>query len=97
MSTATVSIRAHFAGKYIVPDEPVVLPLDAPLNIEVRTLDNVSREISGITAWAGDTATAAKRLAHFTEFSARLGQRAAASNIPVEALRRENIYSDDGR
>jgi hypothetical protein len=86
MSTATLSIRAHFDGKFIVPDEPVALPLDAPLHIEVRTLNNVSREISEITALAGDAAAAAKRLAHFAEFSVRLGQRSAASSIPARGF-----------
>ena len=97
MSNATVCIRAHFDGKFIVPDEPVVLPVDAPLDIEVRTPDSVSREVSGFMASAGDSRSAAQRLANFAEYSTRLEQRASAPAIPAEALRRENMYGDDGR
>jgi hypothetical protein len=31
-----VTLRAHFDGKVIVPDEPVNLPVNAPLKIEIR-------------------------------------------------------------
>lgn len=30
-------LRAHFDGKVIVPDEPVDLPANSPLEIEVRS------------------------------------------------------------
>jgi hypothetical protein len=32
-----MTLRAHFDGKVIVPDEPVDLPTDSSLEIEVRT------------------------------------------------------------
>lgn len=35
----SVIIRAHFDGKVLVPDEPIQLPVDCPLEIEVRVLD----------------------------------------------------------
>jgi hypothetical protein len=97
MSNATLCIRAHFDGKHIVPDEPVVLPLGAPLDIEVRTSQIFSPEISKVMASAGNPKSASERLAHFAEFSARLEQRHSVNGIPAEALRRENIYGDDGR
>lgn len=31
-----VAVRAHFNGKVIVPDEPLDLPKDQPLIVEVR-------------------------------------------------------------
>jgi len=37
-----MTLRAHFDGKVIVPDEPVDLPVDAPLEVEVRTSNGVS-------------------------------------------------------
>ena len=33
----TVTIRAHFDGKVIVPDETVSLPRDTPLTVHVET------------------------------------------------------------
>jgi hypothetical protein len=33
------SLRAHFDGRVLVPDEPVDLPRDRVLEIEVRALD----------------------------------------------------------
>ncbi len=32
----SVVIRAHFDGKVIVPDEPVSLPVDRPMEAELR-------------------------------------------------------------
>ena len=32
------TIRAHFDGRVIVPDEMVVLPLNEPLKVQVETL-----------------------------------------------------------
>jgi len=30
-----MTLRAHFDGKVIVPDEPVSLPIDTPLDVEI--------------------------------------------------------------
>ena len=32
----SMTIRAHFDGRVIIPDEPVELPVDQPLELEVR-------------------------------------------------------------
>jgi hypothetical protein len=32
----SMTIRAHYDGKVLVPDEPVELPVDQPLEIEVH-------------------------------------------------------------
>jgi len=71
--------------------------MDAPLGIEVRTSECVSRELSGIMASSGSSKSAAQHLTDFTEFSARLGQRPSTTGIPAEALRPENMYGDDER
>jgi hypothetical protein len=35
-SDMSMTIRAHFDGKVLVPDEPLELPVDQPLEIEVH-------------------------------------------------------------
>ena len=32
------TIRAHFDGRVLVPDQPVNLPKDTPLEVDVRTV-----------------------------------------------------------
>ena len=85
MNNATLSIRAHFDGKVIVPDEPVDLPLNTALDVDVR------RRLASSPA---DEATVARRLAALKRFVAH-GVR--GSSIPDEMLRREHLYGDDGR
>ena len=34
----SVKVRAHFDGKAIIPDEPVDLPVDKPLEAELTVL-----------------------------------------------------------
>lgn len=38
----TISIRAHYDGRVIVPDEPVDLPVDLPINVDVTTISYAS-------------------------------------------------------
>ena len=40
----SVVIRAHFDGKVIVPDEPVDLPVDEPLEFELKQGRSRERE-----------------------------------------------------
>jgi hypothetical protein len=83
----TVTIKAHFDGKVIVPDEPVDLPVDQPLEVELRTPVD-SRQASG-----GDLPSAeviAERLARLRTGSGRI----RGVTLPDEALRRENIYEE---
>ena len=75
----SITIRAHYDGKAIVPDEPVDLPVDQPLEIELR-------EISAEPEWDPKRARAAlQRIA---------GRAVHGVNIPDEALRRENMYEE---
>ena len=84
MSNVTLSIRAHFDGKVIVPDEPVNLPVNAALEVDVRPRGAL------ITA---DEATVASRLVALRNFVAR-GVHGAL--IPDQRLRREHLYDDNG-
>jgi hypothetical protein len=73
-----MAIRAHYDGKTIVPDEPVDAPVNQPLEIEFRVIeDRLSDE------------EIKRRLAAWR----RVGSRAVkGANIPLEELRRENMY-----
>lgn len=74
-------IRAHFDGKTLVLDEPVDLPINEPLEFELR---QAPEQIP----WDPEKAKEAVR---------RIAARAVHGlNIPDEALRRENLYEDRG-
>lgn len=76
----SVIIKAHFDGKTIVPDEPVDLPINEPLEFELK---QSPEEL----AWDPEKAKAAIK---------RIVSRAKPVGIPLEALRRENMYEDRG-
>lgn len=38
----TTTIRAHYDGKFIVPDEPVDLPFNSPLTVRVEEVKDVT-------------------------------------------------------
>jgi hypothetical protein len=85
-----MTIRAHFDGTVIVPDEPVNLPVGKPLDVDVREPANgVSPEVAAAMEAAKDPAVRAKRLAALREF---LALTANDPVIPVELLRREHLY-----
>ena len=69
-------IRAHFDGTNIVPDEPVDLAVNEPLEFELKIIENrQERSNKQEEAW--------KRLK---------SRRISGLNIPDEALKRENLY-----
>ncbi len=73
-----MAIRAHYDGKTIVPEEPVDLPVNQPLEIEFRVVeDRLSDE------------EIKRRRAALRRFAARV---ANDPEIPLEATRRENMY-----
>ncbi len=78
----TKSIRAHFDGKVIVPDEPVDLPVNHPL--EVR-LESLGQELP---------ATSGNGVAERLRALARARGCVRGPTIPLEALRRENLYDE---
>ena len=76
----SITIKAHFDGKVIVPDEPVDLPVDQSFEAELHV------EPAPLRA-----ADIARRRAALR----RIASRAVHGvSIPLEALRRENMYED---
>jgi hypothetical protein len=80
----TMTIRAHFDGKVLVPDQPLDLPLDLPLELELR-VPAVEREPVPEKIIEDRRA----RMSRFT------GYIKSAPHVPLESLRRENLYSDE--
>lgn len=76
----SIRVRVHFDGKAIIPDEPVDLPVDEPIEADLRVLSREEREQD-----------IARRLAAIERIASRAVHGA---NIPDEALRRENMYED---
>jgi len=75
-----IVIRAHFDGKAIIPDEPVDLPINEPLEFELK-------QVPDELEWDPKKARAAIR---------DIASRAVHGlSIPDEALRRENLYEPD--
>jgi hypothetical protein len=77
-----------------VPDEPVNLPLDTALELEVKRTNGLSPEVVAATEAAKDPADTAGRLAALSEFVA-LAVKGA--DIPDQMLRREHMYGDSER
>mgnify|MGYP000134073650 CR=1 FL=1 len=83
----TITIRAHFEGRVLVPDQPVDIPVNQPLNVEV-------------TACGVNGATNGEVLATAEVIEERRRQLRATADlfdgpvIPLEALRRENVNDD---
>jgi hypothetical protein len=74
----TLHLRAHFDGKVIVPDEPLNIPVDQPLSVQVDLAEP-----------ANDDRT--QRLAALNRVAARAVE---GVNLPAESLSRESIYQD---
>jgi hypothetical protein len=78
-----VRIKAHFDGKTIVPDEPIDIEPGTPLTVEYNTAGEKRPELT---------------VEEKHEIIRRIASRAVKGPpIPDEALRRENMYGDDGR
>jgi hypothetical protein len=89
-----MTIRSHLNGKVIPPDEPVDLPVDAALELEVERTSCCSPEVAAAIEAARDPADTAGRLAAPSEFVAHAVEGA---DIPDEMLRREHMYGESGR
>lgn len=74
-----IRIRAHYDGKTIVPDEPIDLEVGERIDLTIEPA------IVGRRAPTVEERRAAL---------ARIVSRAVPANIPLEALRRENMYED---
>lgn len=78
-----LTIRAHFDGKVIVPDEPVALPRDTALRISVET---------AATAPVPSTSPEEQQAA-FDAFVAN-ARAHPVPHLSDEATRRDSIYED---
>ena len=76
-----LTIRAHFDGRAIIPDEPLHLPAGQPLTVDVRPAE----------PGPGDHPTIAERDAAIDRL---LSRPITGLNIPDWALRREHLYED---
>jgi hypothetical protein len=78
MEARDMAIRAHYDGKTIVPDEPLDLPINQPLEVDFRIVeDRLSDE------------EIRRRRAALRRFAAHAIK---GVDIPLEATRRENMY-----
>lgn len=80
----TTTIRAHFDGKVIVPDEPVDLPIDQPLEISFQSIVEHSDS-------EPERLSVEERLKRLHQ---AMGRITGGPVIPDEALRRESMYEE---
>ena len=73
-------IKGHYDGKSIVLDEPADLPVNEPLEFELK-------QPAEEPEWNPEKAKSAIR---------RIIARAKPVGLPLEALSRESIYEDRG-
>jgi hypothetical protein len=92
-----MTIRAHFNGTVLVPDEPLHLPVDTALELEVKRTNGFSPEVAAAMEASQDPRDTAQRLTAFRDFLERIRPRSKGNSIPAEALRREHMYGDEGR
>lgn len=59
----TRTIRAHFDGKVIVPDEPVQLPVGEPLHIHLEWTEPAASRFADLLNFAADLLDAPSDLA----------------------------------
>jgi hypothetical protein len=78
-----VTIKAHFDGKVIVPDEPVDLPVGRWLEVQVTPMEteDASRQLE---------LPIEEKLRRLDEVTGWI----SGPPIPLEALRRENLYEE---
>jgi len=76
----TEVLRAHFDGSVIVPDEPVDLPVNEPLAIQLLPLTGDSPKI--------DPGVVEERLRRLSKATGCL----SGPSIPPDAMRRERLY-----
>jgi hypothetical protein len=74
-----VQLRAHFDGRVIVPDEPVNLPPNQPLTVQV-SLGSDKKKSDDSTADAA--------------FDRLMSRAVPGTKITSESLRRESLYED---
>lgn len=83
-------IRAHFDGKAIVPDEPVDLPVDAPLEVRVQ-LQAVADLLKSVPALPQMGSSEDQRHAWDDFVTVAL----SAPPLSLDSLRRERMYEEN--
>lgn len=83
-----VTIRAHYDGKVIMPDETIKMPINQPLQFQIIEAagENSNRDTCLLSKAEADTRKAA--------LQCLLARSVRVPDIPLEALRRENMYED---
>lgn len=76
-------IRAHFDGRVIVPDEAVDLPVNQPLDLDVR---HAPMPTNGST----DGAATAERLQRLMRVTGTISR----PSLPERAFDREHLYDE---
>lgn len=87
----TRTIRAHFDGTALIPEEPVDLPVGEPLSL---TVEPARRSAPGLPILADPSRSLEEKLAAIRR---TFSHGVPGVNLPDEALRRENMYGDEGR
>jgi len=80
----TVRVKAHFDGTNFVPEEPVDWPVGTSVVVEFAPGSAINSPSTSIE----ERKAAMRRMAT---------RGKAGPGIPPEALRRENMYGDEGR
>lgn len=76
-------IRAHFDGRFIVPDEPVDLPLNTPLHLKLV------EEVAQTNGTANEDSVQ-RRLQQLALATGCVD----GPSLPSDSLRRENFYDE---
>jgi len=88
----SVSIKVHFDGKVFVPDEPVKVPIGTAAIVDIAASDTQKTGNESSVPLMLKARTAEERFVVLKDLIDRL---APLPDIPLEALRRENLYADD--
>jgi hypothetical protein len=76
----SLTIRAHFDGRVIVPDEPLDLPVDQALRVDLTSISPETEEVS-----IEERRAALRRV---------VSRKIHGLSIPDEALGREHLYDE---
>ena len=87
----THRVRARYDGRALILEEPVDLPLGEPLDI---TIEPAARAEQPVPILADPNRSLEEKLAFLRSLAA---DGVDGVGLPDEALRRENMYGDDGR
>ena len=80
-----MTVRAHFDGRVIVPDEPVSLPVNTPLELDVKPVNGSTRLAPLTDQQVQARVDALERI---------MSHGVSGTSISDEMLRREHLYDD---